>query len=945
MPYQFKKIIFLFLIIFVHGKIFAQKQYWQQQANFTISVTLNDVDNSLTGFENIAYYNHSPDTLAYIWIHLWQNAYKNDRTAFSDQKLENGSTDFYFSEENKKGYINQLNFKVDKVNATIEDHLQHQDIIKLILPKPLKPGDSVNIETPFHVKLPYNFSRGGHVNQSYQITQWYPKPAVYDKDGWHPIPYLDQGEFYSEFGEYDVKITVPKNYVVAATGNLLDTEEKKWLKNRVASLQNININKSKIENKTITSSTEFKTLHYWQSTLVHDFAWFADKSFIVQYDTIKFNDKKIIDAYSFILPSNKEVWKNSLSFIKKAIISKSNWLGQYPYDVVSIVDNAAAATGGMEYPTIALVTADGSERQLEAVINHEVGHNWFYGILATNERKNPWMDEGMNTYYDAKYRNEFEVEKTNKNIKTSVNFLKNIIPTDIEKAVLQAAVYLRKDQPINTASEKFSSLNYGLIAYYKTGEWMKKLEQEIGFSSFEKAMQAYYEKWKFKHPTEEDFKNTLEENAVKNLDNIFSLLHKTGGLDSVQKKKIKFAPFFNLHNTDKFHYISVSPAVGFNKYDKLMIGAVLHNYNLPPSHFQFAVAPLFATGTSKLNGIGRLEYTLFPTKNNDRLLFSVSAAKFTGGSFTDSTNTKNALSFSKFVPSVKYIFRNKNARSTVKKYIQFKTYFIGETNILFQRDTINKIDIITYPKENRYINQLQFCIEDSRKLYPYNAIAQVEQGDEFVRINFTGNYYFNYAKKGGLNVRFFVGKFIYTGNKTFTAQYKTDPYHLNLSGAKGYEDYTYSNYFVGRNEFEGFASQQMMNRDGFFKVRTDLLSNKIGKSDDWLTTVNLVSDIPQSINIFDALPIKIPVKLFADIGTFAEVWKKEATTGRFLYDAGLQVSLFKNVVNIYVPLFYSKVYSDYFKSTITEKKFQKTISFTIDIDKLKISTFYPQLNF
>ncbi len=945
MPHLLKKIIFLLFIIFTETKIFAQKQYWQQQANFTISVTLNDADNSLTGLENIAYFNHSPDTLTYIWFHLWPNAYKNDKTAFSDQQLENGSTDFYFSEENKKGYINQLNFKVDKATANIEDHPLHQDIIKLILPKPLKPGEAVNIETPFHVKLPYNFSRGGHVNQSYQITQWYPKPAVYDKDGWHEMPYVDQGEFYSEFGEYDVKITVPKNYIIAATGNLLNEDEKEWLKTKAASIQNKTASKSKIENKSIASSTEFKTLHYWQSTPVHDFAWFADKSFIVQHDSIKISDTKKIDAYSFVLPNHVDLWKNSLSFIKKAIVSKSNWLGLYPYNVVSIVDNAATAIGGMEYPTIALVTADGSERQLEEVINHEIGHNWFYGILATNERKNPWMDEGMNTYYDDKYRKEFIVEKTTRNVKSNDNFLKNIISTDIEKAVLQTAVYLRKDQPINTSSEKFSSLNYGLIAYYKAGEWMKKLEQEIGTPIFEKSMQAYFETWKFKHPTEEDFKNTIEQTVGKNLDTIFNLLHKAGDLNSIEKKKIKFAPLFNLHNTDKYHYISAAPVVGFNKYDKLMIGAALHNYNLPPSHFQFAIAPLFATGTSKLNGIGRIEYTLFPTKNNDRLLFSVSAAKFTGGSFTDSTNTKNALQFSKIVPSVKYIFANNKARSTVKKYIQFKSYFISKTNILFQRDTINKIDIISYPKENRYINQLQFCIENSRKLYPYNAKVQMEQGDEFVRLNFTGNYYFNYATKGGLDVRFFAGKFIYTGNKTFTAQYKTDPYHLNLSGAKGYEDYTYSNYFVGRNEFEGFASQQMVKRDGFFKVQTDLLSNKIGKSDDWVSALNLVSAIPQAINIFDALPIKIPVKLFADIGTFSEAWKKEATTGRFLYDAGLQVSLFKNVINIYIPILYSKVYADYFKSTITEKRFQKTISFTIDIDNLNISTFYPQLNF
>ena len=163
-----------------------------------------------------------------------------------------------------------------------------------------------------------------------------------------------------------------------------------------------------------------------------------------------------------------------------------------------------------------------------------------------------------------------------------------------------------------------------------------------------------------------------------------------------------------------------------------------------------------------------------------------------------------------------------------------------------------------------------------------------------------------------------------------------------MSGPKGSEDYNYSNYFVGRNEFEGFASQQIMNRDGFFKVRTDLLSSKIGKTDDWLSAINLTTSIPKNINPLELLPINIPIKLFFDIGTYAEAWHKNSSTGRFLYDAGLQISLFKDVLNVYLPLVYSKVYGDYFKSTITEKRFLKNISFNIDIQQLNTSKLFSQ---
>ena len=278
------------------------------------------------------------------------------------------------------------------------------------------------------------------------------------------------------------------------------------------------------------------------------------------------------------------------------------------------------------------------------------------------------------------------------------------------------------------------------------------------------------------------------------------------------------------------------------------------------------------------------------------------------------------------------------------KYIQWKTFIINEDGLLFTHDNVNNIDVITYPATQRYLNQLTLGVDNNRVLYPFNATLQGEQGDGFVRLNFTGNYYFNYAKAGGLNVRIFAGKFIYTGDNSFIKQYSTDRYHLNMTGPNGYEDYTYSNYFIGRNEFQGASSQQIMNRDGFFKVRSDLLSSKIGKTDDWLSAVNLTTNIPKDINPLELLPIKIPVKLFADIGTYAEAWKKTSTTGRFLFDGGVQVSLFKNLINVYAPFVYSKVYRDYFRSTITGSRFVKNISFSLDIQQLKLRSFFPQLS-
>jgi hypothetical protein len=236
-------------------------------------------------------------------------------------------------------------------------------------------------------------------------------------------------------------------------------------------------------------------------------------------------------------------------------------------------------------------------------------------------------------------------------------------------------------------------------------------------------------------------------------------------------------------------------------------------------------------------------------------------------------------------------------------------------------------------------------MENSRGLYPYRYALRADQGKNFLRLAFTGNYFFNYASGDGLRLRCFAGKFLYLGSRSNLTRFETDAYHLNMTGPKGYEDYTYENYFAGRNDFDGWASQQIMERDGFLKVRTDLLSSKVGKTDNWLAAINLTTPLPRKLNPLSVLPVKIPVRLFLDIGTCAENWQRDSETGRFLYDAGIQVSLFHEVLNVYFPLLYSRVYRDYLKSTITESRFLRTISFSIDMRRLTFKRFLPQFSF
>lgn len=916
---------------------YCQLTYWQQEVNYQIEVSLNDKDHTLDGFEKIEYINRSPDTLKFIWFHVWPNAYKNDKTAYTDQTLENGSTKFYFSGKEQKGYINRLDFKVNGVTGTIEDHPQHIDIIKLVLPVPLPPGQSVSISTPFHVQLPENFSRGGHQGQSYQATQWYPKPAVYDKNGWHPMPYLDQGEFYSEFGSFDVKITVPKNYVVAATGELQNTDEKQWLLSRstyqwepVKGREKTKDGQMKTTYQLFPeSSGEIKILRYKQNN-VHDFAWFADKRFIVNYDTCRLASGKTIDVYTYYTPGQQGSWKNSIQFCKDAVRHYSSLVGEYPYNIVQALQGPDNLGGGMEYPTITSISAGGDAKFVDNVIAHEIGHNWFYGILASNERAHPWLDEGINSYYDEKYK----VAKYGPQPK-------------LEQILFETKAATKTDQPIELSSEKYSEANYALVAYYKTAEWLRWLETELGTATFNKAMQDYYERWKFKHPQPADFKKSLEESTGRNLDSAFAYLDKTGILPNQQRKGTKVSSVFSIKSLAAYaknptkDLILVGPALGVNSYDKFMIGAFITNFKLPPSAFQFLLAPMYATGSKKPVGLGLASYSFYPNKIFKSIDIGVTGFRITADEIKDDQGKKTFMGFTKIVPGIKLGLKEKNLRSPLNRFIQFRSFLIREDGLRFYRDTL--ITPGTPPdtaistkfrteEESRTLNQLRLVIENNRVLYPYRGELKLEQGEDFLRAAFTGKYFFNYVKEGGLTVRLFAGKFFYTGSKTISKQFATDRYHLNMTGANGYEDYTYSDYFIGRNKFEGVWSQQIMERDGAFKVRTDLLADKIGRTDDWLIAANFSTTIPSGINPLSLLPVKIPLKLFFDIGTYAETWKQGAETDRFLFDAGLHIPLLKETINIYIPLLYSSVYGDYFKSTIAKKeRFWKKISFSIDI--------------
>lgn len=227
--------VLFFLVFFLTTISFAQgaADYFQQETNYTIDVELNDSLHTLEGTVDIEYKNNAPQALNEIYLHLWANAYKTKTSEFTKQKLEQGNRDFYFAPPSDMGGFEGISIRINGKVATWNYWKKSKEIVKIELTKPLASGETLLINTDFKLQIPASYSRLGRVGQSYQMTQWFPKPAVFDKDGWHLMPYLDQGEFYSEFGSFDVKITLPKNYVVGATGVLQTPSEKEFIDQRI----------------------------------------------------------------------------------------------------------------------------------------------------------------------------------------------------------------------------------------------------------------------------------------------------------------------------------------------------------------------------------------------------------------------------------------------------------------------------------------------------------------------------------------------------------------------------------------------------------------------------------------------------------------------------------------------------------------------------------------
>ncbi|MFM2207932.1 MAG: hypothetical protein RL213_1907 [Bacteroidota bacterium] len=508
----------------------AQRPYFQQEVNYTISVSLDDSLHVLRGEEALVYRNNSPDTLQELYFHLWPNAYRDENTVLARTYFSDNDLRFIKAGEKGRGRIDSLDFTADGKAVRWNLLTDTPDVAVLELPAPLVPGGTTVIRTPFRLKYPSTgISRLGHSGQAYYTTQWYPKPAVYDRNGWNYFPYVDKGEYYGEFGSFDVSITLPENYRVAATG-VLENGQKEY-----AWLDSLSEATSRIDSFPAQkldfppSAEAFKTLRYRQDR-VHDFAFFADKRWHVLKRTMKLPESgRNLDIYAFFTNHQAKWWLKAPEYMERAIARYSEWVGEYPYDKVSAADVIYAEGADMEYPMVTAIGHAANPYQLDGVLAHELGHNWFYGILGSNERIHPWMDEGVNSFCDRRYSFTTyagDSATMNEYFNRMGRWGKWTRNTRMDGRLKQYYRYLADgrlniDQPLTLRSEDYALRNYSDMVYAKTSLGFQYLLQYLGDSLLNACMRQYYREWSFRHPYPEDMEAVFERVSGKNLDWLF----------------------------------------------------------------------------------------------------------------------------------------------------------------------------------------------------------------------------------------------------------------------------------------------------------------------------------------------------------------------------------------------------------------------------------------
>ncbi|MCD0474321.1 M1 family metallopeptidase [Flavobacterium sp. EDS] len=501
-----RKIILLSFLSLSFGSLVAQNApYWQQHVDYKMDVSM-DVKNYLyKGKQELVYTNNSPDTLRKVFYHLFFNAFQpgsemdarvqtiKDPDGRMINKIKVDGKDVKESrmktlKPNEIGFLNITNFKQDGVAAVTRTS---GTVMEVTLAKPILPNSKTTFTLEFDGQVPVQIRRAGRNSTegvALSMSQWYPKLAEFDFEGWHADPYIAR-EFHGVWGNFDVKITIDKDYTIGGSGYLQN-------KNEIGhGYQDAGV--------TVVYPKKTKTLTWhFVAPMVHDFTWAADNEYI--HDVVKGpND---VDLHFFYKNNPKiiENWKNLQPLMVKVMDFYNNKIGPYPYKQYSFIQGG---DGGMEYAMCTLMLGNGTLQGMLGTATHELGHAWFQHVLASNESKHPWMDEGFTTYVEDMALNELAGDKKEANpFKGNYTAYYNLVASG-------------KEQPQSTHGDRYDENRpYSISSYVKGSIFLSQLAYVIGQDNLDATLKRYYNDFKFKHPSPNDIKRTAERVSGAELD-------------------------------------------------------------------------------------------------------------------------------------------------------------------------------------------------------------------------------------------------------------------------------------------------------------------------------------------------------------------------------------------------------------------------------------------
>ncbi len=487
---------------------------------YEIKVRLDTETKRLFGEETIIYRSGADTALSDLYLHVYPNAYRNGNSVMA-REAEQIYRDFTFAQA-RSGELGYLDITHLTVNNTDCPFSVDDTSLRVKLPGPLAPRDSLILHTVFVTKIPTLPGRFRFDKDEYSIAQWYPKMAVYDQSGWHNDPYHLIGEFYGEFATYDVSITLPQQFYVGATGAYVRGESGN---NDIPLLADGEINARKAKDGLLRkiadgSVSATKTLHFHADN-VHDFAWVTSPDY-VRDDTLWDGVK----VSALVLYSDIETrWKNLLSYELAALRFFSERVGPYPYQTLTVAEAYNFLAGGMEYPTLEMLDPAASipySHALEYVTVHEVGHNWFYGAIANNELDDPWLDEGFAEYYTFQYAELSHKDGSVIALPRWASIFADIPYRWTHELDYRISLKHGYDPPVAQPAWRFrNEWEYHAGVYSKGESVLESLRTELGDSVFANAMRKYYSDFKFKHVTIADFERTVDEVSGKDLSCFF----------------------------------------------------------------------------------------------------------------------------------------------------------------------------------------------------------------------------------------------------------------------------------------------------------------------------------------------------------------------------------------------------------------------------------------